>query len=49
MSDDLRYHLDVLGNGDAEYRAAFMAHAGAFLATAGPGVEDRLPTIQRRK
>ena len=49
VSDDLRYHLDVPGKGDAEYRAAFMAHAGAFLASAGPGVEDRLPPIQRLK
>lgn len=49
VSDDLRYHLDVLREGDAAYRAAFMAHAGAFLATAGPGVEDRLPAIQRLK
>ena len=47
VSDDLRYHLDVLGQGDTEYRTAFMAHATAFLESAGPGVEDRLPAPQR--
>ena len=49
VSDDLRYHLDVLAQADAEYRAAFMEHARAFLASAGPGVEDRLPALQRLK
>jgi CDP-glycerol glycerophosphotransferase len=49
VSDDLRYHLDVLPRADADYRAAFMAYATPFLASAGPGVEDRLPPLQQRK
>jgi CDP-glycerol glycerophosphotransferase len=49
VNDDLRYHLDVLGEGDDAYRAAFMEHAHAFLATAEPDVEACAPAIQRLK
>jgi CDP-glycerol glycerophosphotransferase len=49
VNDDLRYHLDVLGDAGDAYRAAFMERAGAFLASAGAGVEDGLPAIQRLK
>jgi CDP-glycerol glycerophosphotransferase len=49
VNDDFRYHLDVLGEADDAYRAAFMARAGAFLADADPDVEARMPPIQRLK
>jgi CDP-glycerol glycerophosphotransferase len=49
VEDDLRYHLDVLDATDGEYRAVFLERANAFLDQAGPGVEDRLPAIQRLK
>jgi CDP-glycerol glycerophosphotransferase len=49
VSDDLRYHLDVLAEGDAAYRAAFMRHAQAFLASAGPDIEAAAPALQRLK
>jgi CDP-glycerol glycerophosphotransferase len=47
--DDLRYHIDVLEEADEEYRALFLDRACAFLDRAGPGVEARLPAIQRLK
>jgi CDP-glycerol glycerophosphotransferase len=49
VEDDLRYHLDVLDEASEEYRALFLDRANAFLDRAGPGVEDRLPAIQRLK
>jgi CDP-glycerol glycerophosphotransferase len=49
VSDDLRYHLDVLGDGDEAYRAAFMRHAHAFLASAEPEIEATAPALQRLK
>jgi CDP-glycerol glycerophosphotransferase len=47
--DDLRYHIDVLDEAGDEYRALFLERANAFLDRAAPGVEDRLPAIQRLK
>jgi CDP-glycerol glycerophosphotransferase len=49
VEDDLRYHIDVLDAAGDEYRALFLERANAFLDRAGPGVEDRLPAIQRLK
>ena len=49
VEDDLRYHLDVLDEAGKEYRALFLERANAFLDRADPGVEDRLPAIQRLK
>ena len=49
VEEDLRYHVDVLDEADAEYREVFLERANAFLAAAGPGVEDGLPAIQRLK
>jgi CDP-glycerol glycerophosphotransferase len=49
VEEDLRYHVDVLDEADDEYRRVFLDRANAFLDTAGPGVEDRLPAIQRLK
>jgi CDP-glycerol glycerophosphotransferase len=49
LEEDLLYHLDALDLGGDDYRAVFMELAGAFLERAGPGVEDRLPAIQRLK
>lgn len=49
VEEDLRYHLDVFDEGGEEYRRAFLDAANAFLDRAGPGVEDRLPAIQRLK
>jgi CDP-glycerol glycerophosphotransferase len=49
VTDDLRYHLDVLDEADDEYRRVFLSAANAFLARAGEGIEDRLPAIQRLK
>jgi CDP-glycerol glycerophosphotransferase len=49
VEDDLRYHVDVLDEADEEYRALFLERANAFLDRAGPGVEDRLPAVQRLK
>src|SRR5262249_21242810 len=49
VAEDLRYHLDVLGAADDEYRALFLAGANDFLARAGAGIEDGLPAIQRLK
>jgi CDP-glycerol glycerophosphotransferase len=49
VEQDLLYHLDVFDQGDAEYRRAFLDAAIAFLDRAGPGIEDRLPAIQRLK
>jgi glycosyltransferase involved in cell wall biosynthesis len=49
VEDDLRYHIDVLDRASEEYRAEFLDRANAFLDRAGPGVEDRLPAIQRLK
>jgi len=49
VAEDLRYHLDVFDEGDAEYRAAFLHSANAFLERAGDDVEARLPAIQRLK
>ena len=49
VEQDLRYHLDVFDEGDAAYRSAFLDAANAFLDRAGPGIEDRLPAIQRLK
>jgi len=48
-SDDLRYHLDALDVAGDAYRGLFLDLANAFLARAGPGVEDPLPAIQRLK
>jgi len=47
--EDLRYHIDVLDEADDEYRALFLERANAFLDRAAPGIEDRLPAIQRLK
>ena len=49
VAEDLRYHLDVLGEAGDEYRDAFLEHATAYLDRAGPGIEDHLPPVQRRK
>jgi CDP-glycerol glycerophosphotransferase len=49
VEEDLRYHLDALPDGDAEYREAFLDAATAFLERAGAGVERHLPAIQRLK
>jgi CDP-glycerol glycerophosphotransferase len=49
VEEDLRYHLDVFDEGDAEYRAVFLDRANAFLERAGDDVEARLPAIQRLK
>ena len=49
IAEDLRYHLDVLGEACDEYRDEFLAHATAYLDRAGPGIEDHLPPLQRRK
>jgi CDP-glycerol glycerophosphotransferase len=49
VEEDLRYHLDALPEAGDEYRRVFLDRANAFLDAAGPGVEDRLPAIQRLK
>lgn len=49
VEEDLRYHLDVFDEGGEAYRRALLDAANAFLDRAGPGVEDRLPAIQRLK
>jgi CDP-glycerol glycerophosphotransferase len=49
IEDDLRYHLDVLDQADLAYRELFLERANAFLERGGPGLEDRLPAIQRLK
>jgi CDP-glycerol glycerophosphotransferase len=49
VAEDLRYHLDVLPEAGDAYREAFLERATAYLDRAGPGVEDGLPPIQRRK
>jgi CDP-glycerol glycerophosphotransferase len=49
VEDDLRYHVDVLDEAGDDYRAYFLERATAFLDRAGPGIEDRLPAIQRLK
>jgi CDP-glycerol glycerophosphotransferase len=49
VEEDLRYHVDALEEADPEYRAVFLDRANAFLDRAAPGVEDRLPAIQRLK
>ena len=49
VEDDLRYHIDVLDKADDEYRELFLERANAFLDRCEPGVEDRLPAIQRLK
>jgi CDP-glycerol glycerophosphotransferase len=49
VEEDLRYHVDVLDEADDAYREVFLDRANAFLAAAGPGVEDGLPAIQRLK
>ncbi len=49
VAEDLRNHLDVLDAACDEYRGVFLDHAAAYLDRAGPGVEDHLPPIQRRK
>ena len=49
MEEDLRYHLDALPEGAAEYRAEFLDRANAFLDRAGENVERHLPAIQRLK
>ena len=41
VAEDLRYHLDVLPEGDDAYRDAFLRRATAYLDRAGPGVEAR--------
>jgi CDP-glycerol glycerophosphotransferase len=46
---DLRYHIDVLDQASEEYRSEFLDRVNAFLDRAEPGVEDRLPAIQRLK
>jgi CDP-glycerol glycerophosphotransferase len=49
VEEDLRYHLDVLPDADAEYRSAFLDVANTFLDRAGSRVEQYLPAIQRLK
>jgi CDP-glycerol glycerophosphotransferase len=49
VEEDLRYHLDALPEGPAEYRAEFLDRANSFLARAGENVEQHLPAIQRLK
>lgn len=49
MAEDLRYHLDVLDQADAEYQAVFLTRVNALLERLGPGVENSLPAIQRLK
>ncbi len=36
-AEDLRYHLDVLPQGDDAYREAFLERANAYLGRVGPG------------
>ncbi len=49
VAEDLRYHLDALGEADDAYRRVFLDDANALLARFAPGIEDRLPAIQRLK
>jgi CDP-glycerol glycerophosphotransferase len=49
VADDLRLHLDVLGDADDEYRELFLDRAGAFVERAGWGVLRALPAIDRLK
>jgi CDP-glycerol glycerophosphotransferase len=49
VAEDLRYHLDVLPEGDGAYREAFLARAIAYLERAGASVEDGLAPVQRLK
>jgi CDP-glycerol glycerophosphotransferase len=49
VAEDLRYHLDVLEAASDGYRREFLDEANVLLARFGPGVEDRLPAIQRLK
>jgi CDP-glycerol glycerophosphotransferase len=49
VAEDLRYHLDVLGDACDEYRGLFLERAAAYLERAGAGVEDHLPPCQRVK
>ncbi|MEA2295075.1 MAG: CDP-glycerol glycerophosphotransferase [Solirubrobacteraceae bacterium] len=49
VADDLRLHLNLLDEADAEYRQEFMARANALLADAPDRVFARLPAIDRLK
>jgi CDP-glycerol glycerophosphotransferase len=49
VAQDLRYHLDLLLDGDDEYRALFMGWAQAFLAGCGGRACADLPAIDRVK
>lgn len=43
LAHDLRYFMEVLPDGDDEYRAAFMTHTNAFIDQVDPAVLDGLP------
>jgi CDP-glycerol glycerophosphotransferase len=47
VAHDLRYHLDLLPDADAEYRDELVDWAGALLSAAGPRVCDDLPAFDR--
>ena len=49
VEDDLRYHLDALPEAGPEYHELLLERANAYLGRAAPGIEDRLPAIQRLK
>ena len=49
VADDLRLHLDLLGDADEGYRALFLARVNAMLDTASPRVFDGLAAIDRLK
>ncbi len=49
LAEDLRYHLQVLPDGDAAYRAEFLALAGRVLARIDPRAVAWQPGAERRK
>ena len=49
VADDLRLHLDVLGEADDAYRTLFVDRVNALLAAARPDVFDQLAAIDRLK
>jgi CDP-glycerol glycerophosphotransferase len=49
VAHDLRYHLDLLADADAEYRRVFMEWATPFLAAAGSRLCDGLPAVDRAR
>ncbi|UGS37245.1 glycosyltransferase family 2 protein [Capillimicrobium parvum] len=49
VAEDLRYHLNVLGDADDAYRQTFLDRVNAYLAQAPADVEKGLPAIDRLK